>query len=74
MHSLYDSSLNNLSKKIKPLSLFTRNLTEPHDRGITYQDNITTNISIMLIGFPCVQSHELEQQIKDNLKKIGYDV
>jgi hypothetical protein len=74
MHSLYDSFLNNLSKKIKPLSLFTRNLTEPHDRGITYLDYITTNISLMSIGFPCVKSHELEQQIKDNLKKIGYDV
>jgi hypothetical protein len=54
MHSLYDSSLNNLSKKIKPLSLFTRNLTEPHDRGITYPYYITTNISLMSIGFPCV--------------------
>lgn len=36
-------------KTTKPLSLFTRNLTEPHDRGITYQSNNSMNMMLMSI-------------------------
>lgn len=35
-------------KTTKPLSQFTRNLTEPHDRGITY--HLSSTISIMLMS------------------------
>jgi hypothetical protein len=44
-----DCLFNKAQKKIKPLSLFARNRTEPHDKGITYHSHISTTIMLMSI-------------------------
>lgn len=47
----------NILEKIKPLSLFTRNRMESHDRGITYHLYCSTSEMLMSIFFDTKKKH-----------------
>ena len=57
------------SEKIKPLSLFTRNHTESHDRGITYHIYSSTSVTTLSIFFTTVR-----EEARRRFASLGYNL